>query len=51
MSAKSFTLSNGKESDVIDKVRIGVSAGLTLLYLGGFGRSVGRYPPAALIAA
>ena len=51
VSAKSFTRSKGKLSDVIDSVRIGVSAGLTLLYFGGFGRFGGRNPPATLIAA
>src|ERR1700687_4895375 len=35
----------------MDRVRIGVSAGLTLLYFGGFGRFCGRNPPATLIAA
>ena len=51
VSAKSFTRSSGKLSDVIERVRIGVSAGLTLLYLGGFGRFAGTNPLATLIAA
>src|SRR5206468_4637331 len=41
----------GSESDVICSVRIGVSAGLTLLYVGGFGMLRGSTPLAALIAA
>src|SRR5690606_19449881 len=37
--------------DVTASVRIGVSAGLTLRYTGGIGRSFGRKLLAALIAA
>src|SRR6185437_7275996 len=38
-------------SDVSARIRIGESAGFTLRYLGLFGRLVGRYPRAALMAA
>src|SRR5262249_5009920 len=51
VSAKSLTRSRGRLSEVMESVRIGVSAGLTLLYFGGFGRSFGKKPPATLIAA
>ena len=51
VSAKSFTLSAGKVSEVIANERMAVSAGLTLLYVGGLGRFFGRTPLAALMAA
>src|SRR6266851_135424 len=37
--------------DVSASIKIGESAGLTFRYLGLFGRLLGRYPRAALIAA
>ena len=42
---------SGSESEVIDSVSTGASAGLTLAYTGGAGRSAGRLEPAPLIAA
>ena len=51
VSTKSLSLGNGNVLDVIAKVNTGVSAGLTLLYTGGAGRSLGNRLLAALIAA
>ncbi len=51
VSAKSLTLSSGRLSEVMASERIGVSAGLTLLYVGGLGRPVGSTPLEALMAA
>ena len=51
VSTRSSIFGSDIESDVIDSVMIGVSAGLTLLYVGGFGRSRGRKLEPALIAA
>src|SRR5262249_59555966 len=51
VSARSSTWINGSVFEVSAKVRIGASAGLTLAYIGGAGRSDGRRLPAALIAA
>src|SRR5581483_2816097 len=48
---RSCTLESGRESEVKASVKMGASAGLTLLYTGGVGRSLGRYVCAALIAA
>ena len=42
VSARSSTFDSGRELEVSARVRIGASAGLTLLYIGGFGRSAGR---------
>src|SRR5882762_1221586 len=49
VSARSSIFDNGSSADVSASVRIGVSAGLVLLYVGGVGRSAGRYVPDALI--
>jgi hypothetical protein len=51
VSARSSTWGNGRVAEVSPSVRIGVSAGFTLLYTGGFGRSVGKRVSAELIAA
>ena len=51
MSARSSTRGNGNVLDDSASVRIGVSAGLTLLYTGGLGRSGGSSVNDALIAA
>src|SRR6516165_9999395 len=51
VSAMSSTWVGGIVFEVSAKVRIGASAGLTLAYIGGAGRSDGRRLPAALIAA
>jgi hypothetical protein len=51
VSARSSTWGSGKVAEVSPSVRIGVSAGFTLLYTGGFGRSVGKSVSAELIAA
>jgi len=51
VSAMSSTWLSGSVSLVSASVMIGASAGFTLLYTGGFGRSFGRYVVAALIAA
>ena len=42
---------SGSTSEVSDRVSTGASAGLTLLYTGGYGRLAGKNVPAALIAA
>jgi len=44
------TTVNGKLSELTPSTRIGVSAGLTLRISGGYGRPVGRYAFAALMA-
>src|SRR5215475_11670518 len=49
VSARSSTADNGSVGDDSDNVTIGVSAGFTLLYRGGVGRSTGRNVPLALI--
>src|SRR5947207_971023 len=49
--AKSSTLDKGIVCEVSARVSTGASAGLILLYIGGFGRSLGRKLDAALIAA
>src|SRR5271168_4263683 len=51
VSAKSSTWVSGSSVEVNASVRIGASAGLVLLYIGGLGRSAGRYVDAELIAA
>ena len=51
VSARSSTLVSGNTAEVNDRVSTGASAGLTLLYTGGYGRLAGRNVPAALIAA
>ena len=51
VSTRSSILGSGSEVDVIASVMMAVSAGLTLLYVGGLGRSRGRKLFAALIAA
>ncbi len=51
VSARSSTWGSGKVAEVSPRVRMGVSAGFTLLYTGGFGRSGGRSVSAELIAA
>src|SRR5262252_7554092 len=51
VSARSSTWVSGIVLEVNAKVRIGASAGLTLAYIGGAGRSDGNRLPAALIAA
>ena len=50
-SAWSSTTSSGSESEVTARVRIGVSAGLLLLYVGGAGSVRGNRLEEALIAA
>ena len=51
VSTRSCTCGSERPCEVTAKVRIGVSAGLTLRYTGGTGRSSGRKLSAALIAA
>ena len=51
VSARSSILVSGSTSEVSDRVSTGASAGLTLLYTGGYGRLAGKKVPAALIAA
>ncbi len=51
VSTKSLSLGSSMVLEVIARVSTGVSAGLTLLYTGGAGRSVGSRLVAALIAA
>src|SRR5262249_59738154 len=51
VSARSSTRLRGKLSEGRARVRIGVSAGLTLLEMGGVGRSRGGEVAAAVIAA
>src|SRR5207253_5123211 len=51
VSTRSSTLVSGRVSELTARLRMGASAGLTLLYTGGIGRSVGRKELAALIAA
>ena len=50
-SAASNTSEEGRVEEAIESTRIGASAGFTLRYVGGFGRSGGRSFAAALIAA
>src|SRR5258708_19626526 len=40
----------GNESECTARPKIGASAGLTFRYVGGDGRVLGSWPPAALIA-
>ena len=42
---------NGRVSDVMARLKIGASAGLTLAYKGGAGKSAGSSEPPALMAA
>ena len=51
VSARSSTCGSGSVADVRPRVRIGASAGFTLLYTGGVGRSRGSKVNAALMAA
>ncbi len=51
VSASSCTSGSGSVSERSARVRIGASAGLTLAYMGGAGRSDGNRLPAALMAA
>ncbi|MNZ50533.1 hypothetical protein D3C78_683220 [compost metagenome] len=51
VSTRSLTSGSGRVCEVIARVSTGVSAGLTLLYTGGAGRSLGSRLLAALIAA
>src|SRR6476659_2947516 len=51
VSARSCTFDKGSVEEVNASVRIGASAGLILLYTGGFGRSCGSRFEAALMAA
>jgi len=51
VSARSSTWVRGRVFEVRARVRMGASAGFTLLYTGGVGRSLGRNVKAALIAA
>ncbi len=51
VSTRSCSLGNGSDSEVTASVSTGVSAGLTLLYTGGAGRSLGNRLFAPLIAA
>ena len=51
VSARFWISGNGSVGDESPSVRIGASAGLTLLYTGGAGRSFGSRLDAALIAA
>src|SRR5580704_18556451 len=51
VSASSSTLGKGTTEEVMASVRIGASAGLVLLYIGGTGRLLGRKLVAALMAA
>src|SRR5438093_872137 len=51
VSARSCTAVSGSAFEVSASVSTGASAGLTLLYTGGFGRSLGRNDEAALMAA
>src|SRR5579871_2802741 len=51
VSARSSTLVNGSVFEVSAKVMIGASAGLILLYIGGFGRLAGKKFDPALMAA
>src|ERR1700679_3708473 len=51
VSARSSTFDSEIFSDVSANVKIGVSAGFVLLYIGGVGRSGGRYVPEALMEA
>src|SRR5205823_2992712 len=51
VSAKSSTWGKGMIFDVNARVRIGASAGLTLLYTGGLAKSDGNKLPEALMAA
>ena len=51
VSARSSTAVRGSAFDVNPSVRIGASAGFTLLYTGGLGRSLGRNDEAAFMAA
>src|SRR5262249_44623909 len=51
VEAASYSAPESSVSEVSDRMRIGVSAGLTFRYVGLFGRFAGRYPRAALIAA
>src|SRR5262245_61813594 len=51
MSTLSSTWISGMLSDTAESSRIGESAGLTFRYVGGLGRSVGSWPPAALMPA
>ncbi|RMR93424.1 hypothetical protein ALP75_203144 [Pseudomonas syringae pv. actinidiae] len=51
VSTRSLSLGSNMVFEVMASVSTGVSAGLTLLYTGGAGRSVGSRLVAALIAA
>ena len=51
VSTKSLSLGSNMVLEVIARVSTGVSAGLTLLYTGGAGKSLGSRLVAALIAA
>src|SRR5262245_12446741 len=51
VSVRSCTRVRGKVSEVTARVSTGVSAGLTLLYTGGVGRSFGKKLDAVLMAA
>ncbi|MDT4860398.1 hypothetical protein FQZ97_949570 [compost metagenome] len=51
VSTRSKTCGNGRLAERIARVSTGVSAGLTLLYTGGAGRSSGSRLLAPLIAA
>ena len=51
VSTKLLSLGNSMVLEVIARVSTGVSAGLTLLYTGGAGKSLGSRLVAALIAA
>ncbi len=51
VSTRSCTCGSASACEVTARVRMGVSAGLTLRYTGGTGRSPGRKLPAALMAA
>src|SRR2546427_4174324 len=42
VSTRSSTLVSGRVGELTARERMGASAGLTLLYTGGIGRSVGR---------
>ena len=51
LSTRSCRRGTGSDGEVTARVRIGASAGLTLLYTGGSGISVGSRLAAALMAA